>query len=120
MRIIQRRDVIRSVPEKFNEQYRGSADDRLIGIGDGRRTVGSIREALAQLDLETCSAADIGVAMGQPGSGWAVNRCNECGEDSPILIHIGDDPDYEAQWQDLCLDCLKRALKSLKATPILP
>jgi hypothetical protein len=38
--------------------------------------------------------------------GWAKNECSECGTDCAVLMHIGDEPDYEARYVELCAGCL--------------
>lgn len=114
--VITKRDVIRGVKERWEEQYRDYAPDfKFITASPNVRTktVGEVREALEKLDLETCSSEDVDKAMGGIG-GWANNCCSECGKDSQFLIHIGEQPDYEAQWVELCVLCMEKALKTLK------
>lgn len=114
--VITKRDVIRSVREKCEEQYQEyDPSFKFITFStDVRsRTVGEVRSALAKLDLETCSSEDVDKAMGN-NHGWADNCCSECGKDSQFLIHIGEKPDYEARWVDVCLVCMEKALRMLK------
>jgi len=47
--------------------------------------------------------------------GWTKNACDVCDRQFSALIRIGDEPDYDARWQDLCVDCLTSALETLKA-----
>lgn len=113
MKIIVERDVIRTVRDRYMEQYKGYADDYMLGYGAGRRPCGESRKRLAALDLETCSRADVDAAIGN--TGWASLTCDECGEDVERIVRIGQEPDYEARWQDLCLPCLKKACALLEA-----
>src|SRR4051812_22293846 len=105
MKVIQRRDVIRGVRDRWNEQY-GKWEGAAL-IGRNREPVSAIRARLAALDLEKCSQADVDTAVGVDG--WAKNKCDVCGRDVPVLMHIGEEPDYEARWQEICLDCPTKA-----------
>lgn len=110
MRVIHRRDVIRGARRRWIEQYRRYQDDSTPGWTRG--TFASIRKALAALDLETCSVADVDAAIGT--TGWARNNCDQCGRDCASLVRIGDEPDYEARYQDLCVECLQSALAAIQ------
>jgi hypothetical protein len=108
MSIITKREVIRGVKHRFLEQYETYRDSYVIGPPHSQSPVGDIKQRLAALDLETCSEADVDAAMGGV-TGWASLRCDECGKDSDAIARIGAEPDYEARWQDLCIDCIERA-----------
>lgn len=106
MRIVTERDVIRDVRDRWDRQYEKYTNEyRLYG----GKTVGSIRDALSLLDLEHCSVADVTAAIGTDG--WAANKCDECGEHKQVLVHIGDEPDYDARYQELCVECLRAAIE---------
>jgi hypothetical protein len=98
MEIIRRRDIIRSVRDRWTTQY-GQNDEK--------------RKALAALDLETCSAADVVAVL---GTSWVENECDECQKDLPVLMRFGEEPEYDARWQDLCVDCLKKAVVEIELT----
>lgn len=36
--------------------------------------------------------------------------CDECGLEVGAIVRFGDEPDYERRWQDLCKDCLQKAI----------
>ena len=41
----------------------------------------------------------------------SVGHCHECGKEYlPVLIQLGEEPNYESATAKICLDCLKRAL----------
>ncbi len=42
---------------------------------------------------------------------WTKNQCLECGEDSEILIHLGEEIDYDSISFLICPNCLQKALK---------
>ncbi len=111
-KVIQRRDVIREARQTWLNQYRDYSDEQALGwVG---RTAGDVRQALRALDLETCSQADIDNAIGT--SGWAANSCDECGGDFPVLLRLGQEPDYDNRWWVLCAGCLAKASAHLVAT----
>jgi hypothetical protein len=109
-RVVTKRDVIRGVRAGWNEQYRQYRDDERLRGGS---RIGDIRARLAALDLDTCSEADVDAAIGAPR--WAENRCDECNRDVERLVRIGDEPDYYAQWRDVCPDCIAQIARLLTA-----
>lgn len=113
---IQQRDIIRSFRDRWMDQYKSDLDSRETGWGAG--SFGDVRARLAALDLETCSPEDVNQALGV--SGWADNDCDECGKSVPVLIRIGQKPDYDARWQDLCGECLTGATALHAATKPIP
>jgi hypothetical protein len=117
MDVIQRRDVIKAAPARWLEQYKTNADSHVCTWGvSPRKTYGQIRAALAALNLETCQPSDIDAALGAPG--WADNDCDECDKSFPVVLRIGEEPDYEARWRDVCADCLAKAAKILSETKV--
>jgi hypothetical protein len=104
---VTQREVIRGVRDRWLEQYKHYPDENRVGMGDRLRSVGSIRKALAALDLETCSVSDIDAAIGT--TGWADNECDLCHQSQTLVIRLGDEPDYEARWVDVCPNCLAAA-----------
>lgn len=62
----------------------------------------------AALDPETATAEDISALMKQK---WeAFIRCDECKENAPFAVEVGEQPDYESATARLCISCLKKAL----------
>lgn len=119
MKVVHRRDVIRDVLRHYAEQYANYADDYMIGTSKTAQSVGDTKKALAALDLNTCSVADVVAAMNGT-TGWASLECDECGRDVPILAHLGQEPDYEARWWKVCEECLSKHLALLSSTPPKP
>lgn len=99
---IYKRDIILNVRHRWLEQYAGYEDHRVVGWCP--KTASQIRKELAALDLTSCTSEDIDNAVGS--AGWAKNECDGCEGDFPVTIQIGDEPDYEARWQNLCPACL--------------
>lgn len=104
MKVIHKRDIIRDIPRNWMRTYAKHEGDC---TWNRDKTFEMIRTELQSLDVETCSPADIDRVIGT--SGWADNKCDECGLDSPVVVQIGDEPDYEARWVDLCPACLAKA-----------
>lgn len=109
MKIIRKRDKIRSVRECFSQQYKNFCDDWTFASGE---PIGPIRLALAKLNLETCSSNDVDRALGT--TGWVSNCCDECGGDFETLVRFGEGSDYEERWQDLCHMCLVKAILAIE------
>lgn len=109
---IQQRDIIRGMRARWLDQYKTDHDSKETGWRGG--TFGEVRARLAALDLETCSAEDTAKALGGPN--WAENTCDNCGKSWPVIIRIGQEPDYDARWQDLCGECLGQAVDILSKT----
>jgi hypothetical protein len=105
VRVINRRDIIRSVRDKWNMQYGTKGDYKFF---DGT-TAGSVRKHLAALDLETCSVDDLGLH-----SSWSNNICDECGGGFEYTVQLGEEPDYDRRWQNLCVTCLENAVALLR------
>lgn len=109
--VLHRRDVIRGVRDRWLRQYQSYADGSVLGWGDKRTTAGEVRHRLGELDLETATPEDVDGAI--QTTGWANLRCDSCGENFETLVRIGEEPDYEARWQDLCAGCLQEAINLL-------
>lgn len=108
MQLIHRRDVIKSVLDRHKQQY----PDDSYRLCDGS-TAGETRRKLERLDFDHCTPADVDAVM--VGNAWADNDCDVCGENVPLLIRIGSEPDYDARWQDICPECLSRATALLSS-----
>lgn len=109
MVVITARDVIRGVRDRFFSAYAHYRDDQEIGPSDNRVPVGVKRSRLKALDLETCSASDVDQAMSV--TGWAENECDICSQNQERVVRLGDEPDYDARWLDVCSSCLSKALE---------
>ena len=102
--VITKRAIIRSVPVRFERQY---GHDRNQPSWKSDLTRGEMIDALNALDVDTCAAEAVNAIIGNKS--WTSNECDACGADCEVLVRIGDEPDYEARWQDLCAECLSDA-----------
>lgn len=43
--------------------------------------------------------------------GWTRMTCDECGNDNPpVVVQLGQEPDYESRTANVCLECLRKAV----------
>ncbi len=102
MELLRKVDIVRSVPKRWAAQYRGTDNVQHAEI------------TAKLLALEPGFAADEVDSIIGNGS-WTECRCVECGRDRDVLIRIGDEPDYEARYVNICEKCLKEALHAISA-----
>lgn len=109
MRIVTIRDVIRTVVEKYKEQY-GNKLDQATLVGVPR----DILRNLEKLDLETATASNV-VAITK-NSSWVSLRCINCGKERTEVVAIF----YLEDEIHLCESCLQNGLSLLKERQSLP
>lgn len=109
MRLVTRREVIRSVAARWFKHY--GRHDPSHTFPDGL-TVGEVNDRVRALDVETCTKGDVD-ATG--AIGFADNTCDECDTDHEALVRFGSEPGYDMRWQDLCADCLTKASTMLQS-----
>lgn len=109
MKIVTFADETRDVAER----YRGQYPDRNArpAFGPAETNHGQRYDELAALTDETRTRQSVAAIIGNDS--WATMSCDECGLERDTLVRFGDDPDYEARWQDLCSDCLCAGLDLL-------
>jgi len=93
MKLITWRDKIRNVAKTWAIQYRNTADT-------------SKKEVLAQLktlDIEKATVEDVAQIIGNYS--WTRLICDECGEDVPAVVLVGQEPDYDSSTVYLCKSC---------------
>jgi hypothetical protein len=106
--LVRKADIVARIPDRWAEQYRHPND------GADKKAITAKLQALkgTEFTAEQC-AAIIG------NNSWDRNECYECGKDHPVLVRIGDVPDYEARWVDLCPECVTKA-SDLIRNPVPP
>jgi len=97
MYVITKREIIKSVVERWGQTYRNNSygEDKL-----------EILERLKLLDLETVGAVTINNIIGN--NSWTTLKCSECGKDSIVVIQVGEEPDYESATIQICLPCIDK------------
>ena len=115
MRVYTSREAMQDTIKNWLETYNKYPREKTMLWTKGV-PLGYFLDRVEALDPDTCTREEMSAAVCKDGS-WGANPCDECSKDSPALIRFGDEPDYEARWQDLCVDCLKLAAVSLATTP---
>lgn len=99
--IIRRADICANVPKRFAEQY-----------GDGRYGNHAAKIGpLNALKPEELTPERINAIIGNDS--WTNNTCDVCGHNFDVLVRIGQEPDYDTRWSDVCRGCLEVALGKL-------
>lgn len=112
MKIINERSQVRDVARAWKEQYKG-------WNGPNRKENDAIGRALSALNKETATAADVEEIIGN-GSWVKQKPCNECGNLFETVIEIGEPDDYESRTVTLCVGCVEKALKAMRAAVTVP
>lgn len=112
MRIITFVEETRDVAERYRRQYPDRDMRPVFGTQD--TTHGQRYDLLSALTDETRTRQSVAAIIGNRS--WANMSCDECGTQRDTLIRFGEEPDYEARWQDICADCLQLAVATLATT----
>ncbi len=110
MTLITQRDRIRAVRKRWNDQYPNAMKGHKPWING--LSSAEICGRLDELDLETCSRGDVDKAIGVDG--WVDTKCDACDENKDTLVRLGEVPDYESRFIDICPECLAQALEFSK------
>jgi hypothetical protein len=107
MKVITQRVLIREAAQRWREQY--GANHRW------GRDKDDVYAKLAALDVERATAADVDAIIGN--TSWTeVPACDECGKRRNEVVQIGQEPDYESSTAEVCVPCLRAAIKAAKGT----
>lgn len=96
MNVIKKGDLIENVYERWVEQYRDCKYGHIVLIG----TILKSEKPTTEEHIKRI----IG------NNSWTSNVCHECGNDSEIIIQLGEEPDYDSATVKICQECLKKAL----------
>ena len=99
--ITTERDIIRSVPKRWEQQYARSS------IKFER-----ITKRLQELDVETCTVEDISRIIGNDS--WVRMRCDSCSDSVLWRITLGEEEDYESRTTSLFRNCFDEAVQLVK------
>lgn len=113
MKLITIRSQIRDVSERWDRRYK-SGTYGADKVETGKR--------LAEIDPETATAEEVAAIIGNDS--WACRQdCDECGEESTILVRVGGEPDYRGVVRvgeeptygsapsEICQECLNTAVQ---------
>lgn len=101
-KLIFKRDHLDRIPERWRRQY-----GKGFYLNDQSKQ--DIQRRLDGLTIGKFMAEEADEIIGN--SSWSAFNCDMCGEDKDVLMHMGDEPDYEAQWLDCCRECLVKAIR---------
>lgn len=107
MKLINERTQVRTVAARWRENYGPKTQ---WAKDQGKQ---AIQAQLDALDVETATAADVDAIIGV--GGWCMPQtCADCGESARVLVELGEEPDYDSCTANICVSCLKAALKLVK------
>jgi len=104
MKIITIEDRIKSVAQRYKNQYQYTWDSCIFGRKNHQLHYDLLLKAKTKED----------VANALQRFGWVELRCDECRKEINTVIQMGEEPDYESSTALLCIDCLKEAIKHIE------
>lgn len=99
-RVIRKADKVKRAPDRWAAQY---------PRGKWSPDKNEITDRLAALKGTDFTAEQVDSIVGNKS--WTQNLCDGCDGDFPLLVRIGEEPEYEARWLDLCLSCAREAFE---------
>lgn len=106
MKLLNERNQVRTVARRWHAQYDEYTADECF------RTVA---DRLDALDVETATAGDVAEIIGN--ALWVEKHtCDECGVKTWDAVQVGQEPThYGSNTADICVGCLRAALRLLGA-----
>lgn len=103
MKIITQLILAKEAPKRWRKQYSHTNDAEKKEI---TRQLDALEDLGMQIQPETIDAI-IG------NRSWTrIGKCDECGiEEPPMIVEVGEEPDYESHTTYLCISCLEAAVK---------
>lgn len=108
MKLITVSDKCKAIAERWKEQYGDFKDDDLY-IKKGVLSKRKIYSQLLALHGQG-TPEEINEIIGNDS--WTAVRCWECNRsDMPVVVELGQEPDYESITTWICKDCLRKAIE---------
>lgn len=106
MKLLTTRGLIRTVAERWEEQYCDTAPlpDKM-----------DILHRLRAIDKDKAATEDVKAIIGNDS--WTRIECDECKRSVPVAVQLGDEPDYESHTVIVCVGCLNKAIRDAAAHP---
>lgn len=102
MKILTRKSLAAEVPARWAARYSGTTSPNLAAI----------TKKLAELPIPVDPDAVDSIVGNKSWTGIGI--CGECKKDGPpMLVQIGDEPDYDSHTAYVCLDCIGAAYRML-------
>jgi hypothetical protein len=110
MRVVTKKSLITTVAERFRDsnQVRGDWPPSLYN--------GQAAAIYAQLSALPPKATEGDVIAITGDKRWTENICDECGEDRPVTVLLGEEIHHPTDFTAICLDCLKQAKRIADAS----
>ena len=102
IKVVTKRDVILSVAQRWNNQYRSKQWD-----GTDKRAIG---QAIRALDLLTATEDDVASIIGNRS--WTRLQCDQCEREVERVVQIAGTNEYGPD--NLCETCLRQAVALLE------
>jgi hypothetical protein len=102
IKIIERDDIIAGAVDAWTKQYSQA------GVRERQQKK---TEELQKLPANKRTRENIDRIIGN--NSWTCLNCDLCGSDVERVVRIGENPDYDARWQDVCQDCLQECQDTL-------
>jgi len=106
MKLEKKKELIKNVAARFKESY--FVKGVWVYNRDGNKE--SIYNNLVSKKPKT--EEDIEEIIGNDS--WTSNRCNQCRNETDVLIRLGEEPDWESNTFFICKDCLEKAINLIK------
>ena len=109
MCVLTRALAAKKAADRFEAQYRNSLDSP--GFANAAQTRGDILGDLRALGPAP-NPDQVNAVIGN--NSWTdIGNCHNCGRDAAILAQVGEEPDYESNTANICLECAKAVVAML-------
>jgi hypothetical protein len=110
MRVITKQTLIATTADRFREAHQRRGEWYQTPEGSEAAAKFAKLAALPSESSEEAISAIIG------DNRWTENLCNECGEDSAVIVLLGEESHHPTDAVAICLDCLKQAKRIAEAS----
>lgn len=114
--ITTQRDQIRTVAQRWRNQYSPMEKWDTIPLQAGRAHPRTIAEKLDQLDGDTATPADVEVIIGNDS--WTRLTCDACSKNSLSIFTFYTLESADTIMFSVCAECLSRATLQLPNMPV--
>lgn len=114
MKVLTARNQIRELPGKLKHAWQ-RFDGTWMRIAQREPDTEKIYDAVCALDLEAATVDDVRTAMGFGDWVYDSFTCHECKQTVDKVVQLGEEPDYDSSTANICVACLRKALKAVKS-----
>ena len=103
-----RASLAKIVAKKFRQQYTAEIARETVYPWGSPKNIADALDALGPNPEPDAVEKVLGTRLGN----WIKpTTCNECRKESPCVVQLGEEPDWESQTAWVCLPCLQEAVK---------